>query len=229
MISIDPKYMILTLIHLSIRRNQKSIAGAASPRLEQLPQLNYPILKDTALRKKMSELGIPNSGARALLIRRHTEWVNLWNANCDSFRPRRKGDLLKELELWERTQGGYASNSLNPMSGGNTVMRKDFDGLSWAANHEENFRALIAQALRKPDRRNPEDGKESELLINQVHPDQNIDPVPFGVTNSHNDDFLSSKSILSSQKTTPIINVDPSKGQSIPSASFKKSSSTVLD
>ena len=117
--------------------------------MERLPQLSYGLLKDQALRKKLSDLGIPNSGPKALLMKRHTEWVNLVNANCDSSRPRTKRELLNELDGWERSQG---RNILNGLAGNetNSVMRKDFDGAAWASSHGNDFQQLIAKARRKP-------------------------------------------------------------------------------
>lgn len=114
--------------------------------LDRLPKLNYSLLKENALRKKFAELGIPSWGARSLMIRRHTEWVNLWNANCDSLRPRLKRDLLQELDVWERSQGGHAPNQGGAPSGGTSVMRKDFDGAGWAAVHDDGFKQLISSA-----------------------------------------------------------------------------------
>ena len=119
--------------------------------MERLSQLNYSLLKDTALRKKLSELGIPNGGPKDLLIRRHTEWINLVNANCDSSKPKTKRELLHELESWDRTQGRQIlSNCSGPGSTStSSVMGKNFDGAAWASNHCNNFQALIAQARRK--------------------------------------------------------------------------------
>ena len=116
--------------------------------MERLPQLSYGLLKDQALRKRMSDLGIPSQGPRLLLIKRHTEWVNLVNANCDSSRPRTKRELLNDLDTWERSQGRNIQNGL----GGNeaAILKKDFDGAAWAAQHENNFQDLIAKARQKP-------------------------------------------------------------------------------
>ena len=117
--------------------------------MERLPQLNYSLLKDNALRKKLSELGLPISGPRALLIRRHTEWINLVNANCDSRRPRSKRELLHELDTWDKTQGRQVGNSSNGSGGASSVMDKDFDGAAWATSHDSDFQSLIARARRK--------------------------------------------------------------------------------
>ena len=116
--------------------------------MERLPQLNYSLLKDNALRKKLSELGIPNGGSRAHLIRRHTEWINLVNANCDSRRPRTKRELLHELDLWDKAQGRQTLNNSNA-SVSSSVMDKDFDGAAWATSHDSDFQTLIARARKK--------------------------------------------------------------------------------
>lgn len=116
---------------------------------ERLPAINYSILKEPALRKKLRDLGIPEWGPRPLLQRRHTEWVNLWNANCDSEHPKRKRELLKELDIWERTQGGNAS--LFSSGTGTTVMNKDFDKGAWSASNGHDYKRLIANARRGND------------------------------------------------------------------------------
>lgn len=119
------------------------------PALERLPQLNYSLLKDNALRKKLSELGISSAGVRPLLIRRHTEWINLWNANCDSARPRTRKELLGELDSWERSQGGRAIDGGQGSGLAKEVMRKDFDGDGWVKKNKGDFDQLIADARKK--------------------------------------------------------------------------------
>ncbi|KAI9756048.1 MAG: hypothetical protein M4579_004018 [Chaenotheca gracillima] len=141
----------------------------------RLPQLNYSLYKENSLRKKLSELGIRTTGPKQLLERRHTEWVNLWNANCDANRPRSKKDLLRELEVWERTQGTptpgshFGAGMGGGPSGvggaaGSAVMRKDFDGAVWSATHDASFKDLIVKARRK---KGEGDAKQEELESNQ--------------------------------------------------------------
>ncbi|KAL2000545.1 hypothetical protein VTN02DRAFT_2932 [Thermoascus thermophilus] len=117
---------------------------------ERLPTINYSILKDTVLRKKLRDLGIPDWGPRPLLQKRHTEWMNLWNANCDAKVPKSKRELLLELEIWERTQGGHAP-AASSQGGSNAVMRKDFDAAAWSASHDDEFKRLIANARKRSD------------------------------------------------------------------------------
>jgi E3 ubiquitin-protein ligase RAD18 len=117
---------------------------------ERLPAINYSILKDNSLRKKLRDLGIPDWGQKQLLQRRHTEWMNLWNANCDSKNPKSKRILLQELDIWERTQGGHAAVP-SAFASSNNVMRKDFDATEWSTNHDDDFKRLIANARQKSE------------------------------------------------------------------------------
>ncbi|KAJ5894693.1 postreplication repair E3 ubiquitin-protein ligase rad18 [Penicillium taxi] len=115
--------------------------------LERLPTMNYNLYKETQLRRKFQDLGIPNWGPRALMQRRHTEWINLWNANCDATTPKSKGTLLRELTVWENTQGGQAGPSFERKS----ITSKEFDAAGWSANHDDDFKRLIANARRRTE------------------------------------------------------------------------------
>ncbi|KXT13875.1 hypothetical protein AC579_6883 [Pseudocercospora musae] len=133
------------------KTNLKGVPSKTPSRQNSRPQdrineLSYGMLKETALAKKLKEQGLPNFGSKQLLISRHKEWVNIWNANCDSNDPRSRRDLLRDLDVWERTQGGKAPQG-NVLSG--SVMRKDFDGASYAKRHHDDFSRLIADAKRK--------------------------------------------------------------------------------
>lgn len=124
-----------------LQRRQKE----PSPPPTRQSQLNYAMMKEGALRKKLQELGIPNWGNKDLMKRRHIEWLNIHNSNCDaddSVRKTKK-QLVKELEEWENTQGGRADIRESK------VMRKDFDGNGYAKSHKSDFDDLIAQARKK--------------------------------------------------------------------------------
>lgn len=114
---------------------------------ERLPFLNYSLFTDTALRKKLKELGIRNDGSKDLMRRRHTEWVNLWNANCDSTTPVSKRELLRELKVWEDTLGRQQQGDRNSASAG--FMAKDFDRDRHIKSQKGNFDNLIRQAKEK--------------------------------------------------------------------------------
>lgn len=142
---------------------------------ERLPAINYSILKEGVLRKKMKDLGIPSWGPRPLLQKRHTEWMNLWNANCDSKFPKSKLELVRELDAWERIQGGHANPSSFETT--NTVMGKTFDATAWSTSHGDDFKRLIANARKKSDavhRPVPQESTPSDELEKTSIPEQSV-------------------------------------------------------
>jgi E3 ubiquitin-protein ligase RAD18 len=117
------------------------------PRPERLPQLHYSMVKDNILRKKLADLGLSTGGTRQQLEKRYTEWVTLWNANCDATKPKGKGELKRELDIWERTQGSRVG--ISKQDSGAQIREKDFDGQAWSTMHGDTFRQLIANARKK--------------------------------------------------------------------------------
>ncbi|KAH7395151.1 hypothetical protein DE146DRAFT_615575 [Phaeosphaeria sp. MPI-PUGE-AT-0046c] len=139
-----------------------------SPPPTRLSQLNYAMLKESALRKKLQEIGIANWGSKELLKRRHIEWLNIYNSNCDAHESVRKSkrQLVKELEEWENTQGGRADSKENK------IMKKDFDGNGYAKSHKTDFDDLIAKARAKRAAPKPEEVKDtSQAEIMSTNPD----------------------------------------------------------
>lgn len=132
---------------------------------ERLPALNYSMLKEQFLRKKLAEVGISNIGPRQLLERRHKEWITIWNSNCDAAKPRGRNELLRDLESWERTQGGKAPTTSKAIQNAIAIKDKDFDGAAWATKHGDSFQDLIANARKsrlEAKRKSDEAKKEEE-------------------------------------------------------------------
>ncbi|KAL1798716.1 hypothetical protein ACET3X_002753 [Alternaria dauci] len=140
-----------------------------SPPPTRLSQLNYAMLKETALRKKLQEIGIPTWGTKDLMKRRHIEWLNIYNSNCDADESVRKSkkQLLRELDEWENTLGGKAGIKESK------IMKKDFDGDGYAKSHKTEFDDLIAQARQK--RGTPKTDSEGPSERNTPAQEQNAD------------------------------------------------------
>ncbi|KAF2855791.1 DNA repair protein rad18 [Plenodomus tracheiphilus IPT5] len=142
-----------TVFPTALTRRKKE----SSPPPARLSQLNYAMLKETALRKKLQEIGIPTWGDKVLLKRRHIEWLNIYNSNCDADGSVRKSkrQLLKELDEWEQTQGGRAETKESK------IMKKDFDGDGYMKTHKNEFDNLIARARQKVTKPKPEAVEET--------------------------------------------------------------------
>ena len=139
---------------------------------ERMPSMSYSLLTDTALRKKMSSLGLSSAGPRLLLERRHKEWSTIWNANCDSARPKRKQELLRDLDIWERTVGalvaggaGASTIASRPIVAATQqaamIKDKNFDASAWKERHNTSFQDLIANARRSRSKAHEPKGKKT--------------------------------------------------------------------
>jgi E3 ubiquitin-protein ligase RAD18 len=166
-----------------VTKNPQSAASLPEKpikRPERLAQLHYGGLKDTALRKKLTDLGLSAVGSRQLLEKRYTEWVTLWNANCDATRPKSKGELKRELDIWERTQGGMTQASSSTQNPGAQIKNKDFDSAAWSSKHDDSFRDLIAAARKKVAVR----PQTPESASNTAHPRDAPTPMAEALTAS---------------------------------------------
>mmetsp|Transcript_13538 Transcript_13538/g.19977 ORF Transcript_13538/g.19977 Transcript_13538/m.19977 type:complete len:485 (+) Transcript_13538:135-1589(+) len=72
--------------------------------IKKLPKIVYHGLKKKQLQKKCQELGLNTDGDESQLKARHQEYVRLHNAQCDSFHPRPKAELIKEVQERERAK-----------------------------------------------------------------------------------------------------------------------------
>ncbi|EPE24353.1 RING/U-box [Glarea lozoyensis ATCC 20868] len=136
-----PKCEKLKSISSPSRRGQKN----AEKPLERLAQVNYGMMNERQVRKKAMDLGLLGHGSKPIMEKRITEWVTLWNANCDATFPKSKAELKRDMDTWERTQGVYAPSN----STGNQIKSKDFDAAAWSNQHDANFKYLIANARKK--------------------------------------------------------------------------------
>ena len=160
---------------------------APAPPPQYLPFISYSLINEKALRRKLADLGIPSTGAKPALQRRHEYYVNLYNANCDADAPRPARALLRDLDAWERSTASGSSwlvmrGDAAPQPGAE-VMKKDFDGKRWADVHGGQFRDLVAQArarARGGDAVRQPDGREGALeKANAVAVDQGgVDAIP---------------------------------------------------
>ena len=172
------------------QKQRQQVPKATTPKAQtpvilpdRLTELNYSLLNEKALRKKLSELGIPSTGSKTLLSRRHTEYVNLWNANVDAGAPRSKRELLAELAKWDRSIGrDYAEGGGNGGIGGGAgaqVMKKDFDARAWEKGNKDDFARLIAEARKGRSKATPKPDSTAEATeeSQEAEAQQQADPM----------------------------------------------------
>ncbi|RPB25688.1 DNA repair protein rad18, partial [Terfezia boudieri ATCC MYA-4762] len=111
----------------------------------RLPKLNYSLMNHKHLREKLQEFGLLATGTKTQMVARHSEWVNLYNANLDSLRPKPTRVLVQDLELWEKTVG---KDFLSSALGGERRPTKlpGWSDEGWKREHDRMFEDLVKQA-----------------------------------------------------------------------------------
>ncbi|EPQ62713.1 Bgt-2845 [Blumeria graminis f. sp. tritici] len=117
----------------------------------RLPKINFSMFKDAQLKRKLGEHGLSQGGSRQAMQKRYTEWVTLWNSNCDATKPRPTRELRGELEKWERIQEGKRVGLGPQIQTGIKIREKGFDGVAWSSSHSNSFKELVEKARRKAD------------------------------------------------------------------------------
>lgn len=102
--------------------------------INPLPYLNYDIMKERDLKNKLNHLGIPSHGTKSQMGKRHKQWVNIWNSNCDASRPASKMVLLRQLNVWEKAHGNLPTQ------------QREGSSREWNEAHRDQFRELIERA-----------------------------------------------------------------------------------
>ncbi|KAH0552113.1 E3 ubiquitin-protein ligase RAD18-like [Cotesia glomerata] len=88
------------------KREASIICTTTDKKRPQLPKLVLNLMKDSELKKKLKEVGLPTKGVRKVLEARYQRYCTIYNAECDKKNPRSAAELLKQcnnLEKLEKT------------------------------------------------------------------------------------------------------------------------------
>jgi len=144
----------------------------------------YYLMSENQLRKELKKLNIPSHGDKALLSKRHAEFINLYNANCDLPHPKPHHLLVEELKRWEKINFDTSSPSSKhnlfsssrhngssngvKISGSNQNSDNDHDLVdieqehkNYLQSHKNDFDYLINQIKQKKNKNKSKDNSET--------------------------------------------------------------------
>uniref|UniRef100_A0ACB8EHL2 Uncharacterized protein n=1 Tax=Sphaerodactylus townsendi TaxID=933632 RepID=A0ACB8EHL2_9SAUR len=67
---------------------KKESLRSSGHKRKPLPKVVYNLLSDRDLRKRLKEYGLSTQGSKQVLIKRHQEFVHMYNSQCDSLNPK---------------------------------------------------------------------------------------------------------------------------------------------
>ncbi|XP_049719397.1 E3 ubiquitin-protein ligase RAD18 isoform X2 [Elephas maximus indicus] len=97
---------------LSREEKKESLRSSVCKR-KPLAKTVYNLLSDRDLKKKLKQHGLSTQGNKQQLIKRHQEFVHMYNAQCDALHPKSAAEIAKEIENMEKTRMRLEASKLN--------------------------------------------------------------------------------------------------------------------
>nr|XP_020829451.1 E3 ubiquitin-protein ligase RAD18 isoform X3 [Phascolarctos cinereus] len=152
-VSIPEAYINKHLDSCLSREDKKESLRSSINKRKTMPKIVYNLLSDRDLRKKLKEYGLSSQGNKQQLIRRHQEFVHMYNAQCDSLHPKSVAEIVKEVENMEKTRVRLESNTLNEnvMVFTKNQTEKEIDDIhsKYRKEHQNEFKLLVDEAKNR--------------------------------------------------------------------------------
>ncbi|XP_040484462.1 E3 ubiquitin-protein ligase RAD18 isoform X2 [Ursus maritimus] len=159
------------------REEKKESLRSSVHKRKPLPKTVYNLLSDRDLKKKLRQHGLSIQGNKQQLIKRHQEFVHMYNAQCDALHPKSAAEIVQEIENMEKTRMRLEASKLNEsiMVFTKDQTEKEIDEIhsKYRKKHQNEFRLLVDQAkkgykktveMSKKKVTKEEDGSTEKLL-----------------------------------------------------------------
>ncbi|NXN77291.1 RAD18 ligase, partial [Bombycilla garrulus] len=137
---------------LGSEEKKDSLRSSAHKR-KLMSKVVYNLLSDRDLRKKLKEHGLSTSGTRQQLIKRHQEFVHMYNAQCDSLNPKPVAEVVKELEKNEKIRVQLECNkpAENSLTFTKDQTEEEIDEIhaEYRNKHRSEFKFLVDQVNKR--------------------------------------------------------------------------------
>ncbi|OXB61854.1 hypothetical protein ASZ78_001008 [Callipepla squamata] len=135
------------------REEKKDCLRSSAHKRKPMPKVVYNLLSDRDLKKKLKEHGLSLRGSRQQLVKRHQEFVHMYNAQCDSLNPKSVAEIVKELEENEKIRGQLELNKggENSLTFTKDQTEEEIDKIhaSYRNKHRSEFQFLVDQVKNR--------------------------------------------------------------------------------
>ncbi|NWW09905.1 RAD18 ligase, partial [Oreocharis arfaki] len=135
------------------REEKKDSLRSSAHKRKLMSKVVYNLLSDRDLRKKLKEHGLSTSGTRQQLVKRHQEFVHMYNAQCDSLNPKSVAEVVKELEKNEKIRVQLECNKPgeNSLTFTKDQTEKEIDEIhaEYRNKHRSEFKFLVDQVNKR--------------------------------------------------------------------------------
>ncbi|XP_037304078.2 E3 ubiquitin-protein ligase RAD18 [Pungitius pungitius] len=144
-----PQQFINKHLDTCLTRGEKKDSLRSSPGNVRRPmtKLVYNLLSTLELKRRLKDCHLSMQGSRDQLIKRHQEFVQIYNAQCDSLNPKSAEDIAKELEANEKIKNQLQGKTKPVMVFVKNQSEKEIDEMhsNYRKQHSSDFSRLISQ------------------------------------------------------------------------------------
>uniref|UniRef100_A0A3Q3NNE3 RING-type E3 ubiquitin transferase n=1 Tax=Mastacembelus armatus TaxID=205130 RepID=A0A3Q3NNE3_9TELE len=112
-----------------------------------MAKLVYNLLSMQELKRRLKDCHLSVQGTRDQMIKRHQEFVHIYNAQCDSLNPKSAEDIAREVEANEKTRNRLREKTKPVMVFSKNQSEEEIDEIhsNYRKQHSSDFSRLIAQ------------------------------------------------------------------------------------
>ncbi|NWS11620.1 RAD18 ligase, partial [Pachyramphus minor] len=170
-VAIPEQYINKHLDSCLTREEKKDSLRSSAHKRKPMSKVVYNLLSDRDLKKKLKEHGLSTSGTRQQLIKRHQEFVHMYNAQCDSLNPKSVAEVVKELEKNEKIRIQLECNKPgeNSLTFTKDQTEEEIDEIhtEYRNKHRNEFKFLVDQVKsrwKKSGERKTESAQSKEVV-----------------------------------------------------------------
>ncbi|NWI51526.1 RAD18 ligase, partial [Calyptomena viridis] len=174
-VAIPEQYINKHLDSCLSRGEKKDSLRSSAHKRKPMSKVVYNLLSDRELKKKLKDQGLSTFGTRQQLIKRHQEFVHMYNAQCDSLNPKSVAEVVKELEKNEKIRVKLECNKPgeNSMIFTKDQTEKEIDEIhaEYRNKHRSEFKFLVDQVnnrWKKSGERKTKSAQSKEVAVKEL-------------------------------------------------------------
>ncbi|KAF1488674.1 E3 ubiquitin-protein ligase RAD18, partial [Pygoscelis antarcticus] len=176
-VAIPEQYINKHLDSCLTREEKKDSLRSSAHKRKPMSKVVYNLLSDRDLKKKLKEHGLSTHGTRQQLVKRHQEFVHMYNAQCDSLNPKSVAEVVKELEKNEKIRVQLECNKTgeNSLTFTKDQTEEEIDEIhtDYRNKHRSEFKFLVDQVnnrWKKSGKRKTESAQNKEEVTVKESP-----------------------------------------------------------
>ncbi|XP_068108880.1 E3 ubiquitin-protein ligase RAD18 isoform X2 [Hyperolius riggenbachi] len=129
------------------RDEKKESLRSSGQKRRPITKVVYNLLSERDLRKRLKEAGLSTHGTKQQMIRRHQDYVQMYNSQCDALEPKSAAEIIRELEENEKIRSSLEAKQESAMTFKKEQSEEEIDEihLQYRKKHKSEFQQLLDQ------------------------------------------------------------------------------------